>query len=245
MNFSPLDGGVLLPEAGTPRFRKEALMIRDLLADQSPEELSSLMKMSSSLGEKTFRELNEFPVHPGKPALFTYSGTSFKHLDPATLSREALDFAASRLSILSGLYGILAPFDLIAPYRLEMKTPLSPEGSKSLSAFWKPRITDVLDRTLQVQGSGILLNLASSEYTAAVNFRNPRFRLVSIHFRDKSKGGSYRTVGMYAKEARGRMLRHILEERVCDPEVLKEESGCGYSYSSSLSDPGNWVFIRD
>ncbi len=245
MDFSPLPGDLNLPENGTPLFRREAMKIHDSLSRISPEELSRIMKISPALAEKTSGELQNFPDHPGKPALYSYSGTSFKHLDPLTLSREALEFAATRLSILSGLYGILSPFDLIAPYRLEMKTPPVLEGVKSLSSYWKPLITETLAEKQTASGSRVLLNLASGEYTAAVDFRKTGMKVLTVHFMDRGRNGSYRTVGMYAKQARGLLLRHILENCISNPEFLKEDSGTGYSYSDELSSDGKAVFIRD
>ncbi|MCK5735015.1 MAG: YaaA family protein [Spirochaetaceae bacterium] len=223
----------------TPPFQKEAIMLNNLLMGYNPEELSSLMGISKILADQSHMSIQRFTsaeTRP-KPAIFTYSGTVFKALNPESLSRSQLRFAQDQLRILSGMYGILCPSTGIAPYRLEMKTPLKLPGNKSLTSFWKPRVTEYL------KNEAVILNLASHEYSRVIDKQALKGKLITFHFKEQNKD-KIRTVGMYAKNARGLMLRWILMEKIVDLRVLQEYEIGGYRYNHSLSTDSDWVFIR-
>lgn len=227
-------------ETTRPSYIEEAFFLNSLLKQYSQDELADLMKMSASLAEKTHRGILKFgsPGNPEKAALFTYSGTVFQALDPEVFSPDDLLFAGKHLRILSGLYGILKPLDVIEPYRLEMKTPLKVPGSSGgLYPGWRERITDVLKE------EKLILNLASDEYFKALDKKKLKGDIISISFKEE-KDSSLRTVGMYAKKARGLMVQKIVREKVCDPEILKQGSTGGYFFKSQYSSPDKWVFVR-
>lgn len=201
------------------------------------------MKMSDALADQTYETVRAFEHHSGKPALFTYSGTSFQALDTSILDKESLSFASERLSILSGMYGLLCPMDLISPYRLEMKTNLPLDGAKNLTTFWKPLITENLSEKIRKHGDQTIINLASGEYSKTIDKINLNCQVINFHFKDKSSSG-FRTVGMYAKTARGKMLQRILSEKILNPDVLKETPTYDYEFRNDMSDDDNWVFTR-
>lgn len=231
-------------KTGTPRFLGEARTINGLLKEMNQGELASLMKISETLARQTAETVSSFEKQPGKPALFSYTGTGFKALDAGSLDSESLSFASRRLWIPSGMYGLLRPFDLISPYRLEMKTPLPAGGASRLSSYWSSLVTDSLASEMDALSEDTLLNLASGEYAGILRLKGKGKRMITIHFKDKSASG-YRSIAMYAKRARGLMLRRILTEKMDNPDDIKEIYVDDYEYRSSLSDPLNWVFTRD
>ncbi len=218
-----------------PLFLDQAQSLNDTLGDLGRDELKKLMKTSPALTEQTEKMISSFSTASRRPAAAAYCGTSFQSLDISSLDESTLRFAQKHLRILSGLYGVLRPLDLIAPYRLEMKTPLILPGTSSLTAFWKPLIR------AELEGEEFVLNLASAEYIRAVS--PPEGRMVEIQFKEE-QGGRLKTVGMYAKKARGLMLREILLGRCDDPVSLRSLTPGGYLYSEELSRPFCWVFVR-
>jgi cytoplasmic iron level regulating protein YaaA (DUF328/UPF0246 family) len=227
-------------EMDTPVFYEESVILNGLLQKYGPEDLVSLMGISRKLADKSFRDIQRFSSGdaPIKPAIFAYSGTVFKALDPETLSAEQILFAHKHLRILSGRYGILSPLTGISPYRLEMKTPLNLPDGRSLTSIWKPLISRYL------RNESLILNLASGEYSAVIDRKNLKGQVITIHFREK-EGEKLRTVGMYAKTARGLMLRRILKEMITDLRILQEGETAGYRYDGNLSGESDWVFTRE
>ncbi|MDC7234409.1 MAG: YaaA family protein [Spirochaetales bacterium] len=227
----------------TPRFQDKAVQINSVLKKLGSPDLSRLMKMSDSLARQTADMIRSFDSHPGRPALFSYSGTSFKALAPWTLDQTGVEYASGRLSILSGMYGIVDPLDRISPYRLEMKTALSVEGKKNLTSLWRNCLTGYLNERLDRSEDKTVINLASGEYARVLLQKEMKGHMITFHFKEKSPSG-YRTVGMHAKTARGLMLRRILSDKVDSAEDLKINPPSGYEYRKDLSDGENWVFVR-
>ncbi|QEN08693.1 YaaA family protein [Oceanispirochaeta crateris] len=245
MNFSESSPkNEVLNSDHTPPFQKEAARLNGLLSEYSKEGLAVLMKMSLSLSEQTQRYISSFHSAQKKSAIYAYSGTSFLSLDAETLPEEALLYGQKHLRILSGMYGCLRPLDHISPYRLEMKTALSVGADKNLTVFWKKRVTEFLteDESLARKNS-FILNLASGEYSRIIDSTNLGRPMITVHFREESEGG-LKTVGMYAKAARGAMLRHLLLEQTEEPEEIRKMKVNNYEFSESLSDDQNWIFIR-
>ncbi|RKX77626.1 MAG: hypothetical protein DRP60_06265 [Spirochaetes bacterium] len=224
----------------TPPFRKEYEELNHQLQGFSREKLASLMGTSQKLANLSYSYIQDSfsGTAPVKPALFTYSGTVFKALNPGSLGDGPLRFARKHVRILSGQYGILSPSSGISPYRLEMKTPLKLPGNKSLTSFWKPRISEYLS------DEPLILNMASGEYSAVVDKQRLNGDFITFHFKER-KGGKLRTVGMYAKTARGLMLRRILGEMIIDLRILQQGETAGYRYDENLSTDSNWVFVRE
>ena len=244
MNFeNPLPESlqVLAREYGeTPLFAESAELLISLLKQYSRDELMTLMKISPSLAETSYHSIHNFKDKGtlGKPALYTYSGTVFQFLESESFSPDDLIFAQEHLRILSGLYGLLKPLDKIKPYRLEMKTPLKVPGSgATLGSFWK----DPLSRALA--GEEQILNLASDEYSRVIDRKKIRGRIITILFKEEKKG-VFRTVGMYAKRARGVMVRRIIDKKITDPEALKTENIDNYRYRNDPSRDNEWLFVR-
>ena len=227
-------------------FENEALKLNLLLKKFDQVGLAALMKISSDLADQTFERIQDFgsPQAPRRPAGLAYSGTVFQALDPGSFTVDQLEFAQRQLLILSGMYGVLRPLDHIVPYRLEMKTPLVLPGDERLNSFWKPRITEYLKSRLTIDGDeSIILNLSSGEYSRVLDQKAFRGRVLNIHFKEK-QNGKLRTVGMYAKTARGLMARRIIAQKIINPEALQKGSTGGYRYTSNLSNSTDWIFVR-
>lgn len=223
-----------------PICEKEAGILNNILKGYSPDELASLMKMSPALAENSYRNIQYFgsSENPKKAALFSYSGTVFQAMGPESFSYDELVFAGKHLRILSGLYGVLKPMDLIEPYRLEMKIALKVPGSApGLYHWWRDKITDLMKEET------LIMNLASDEYSKVLDKKQLKGDIISFSFKEEN-GASLRTVGMFAKKARGVMVKRIIRERVSDPELLKQGETGGYFYRPEYSSSLNWVFVR-
>ena len=213
----------------------------------SPHKLATLMDLSDRLAELNHARYQRWdPVHTGtnaRPAVFLFNGEAYRGLDPRTLAPGDLSFGQHHLRILSGLYGILRPLDLIQDHRLEMGTSLSVGRTKDLYNYWGDRITDRLAEDLIESGSEVVVNLASTEYFRSVRTKRLRARIITPVFKDATPAG-YRTVMVFAKHQRGAMARHILQHRVLEPEALKQYQGDGYRYAPEESTADQWVFLR-
>lgn len=231
----------------TPIFLKQAEALIGMLRTLSTEEIGALMKISPKLAELNLQRYQEwctpFTSENAKPSLFAFRGDVYTGLDADTLSCEDLRFAQDHLRILSGLYGLLRPLDLMQPYRLEMGTKLPHECGKDLYSFWGTAITDALNEALPASGNDALINLASNEYSKAIRRDRFKGRIVTPQFKE-NKDGAYRIIGIHAKRARGLMSRYIIRHRLLDPEAIKGFSETGYSYRPELSSDDEWVFAR-
>jgi cytoplasmic iron level regulating protein YaaA (DUF328/UPF0246 family) len=179
-----------------------------------------------------------------KQALLAFKGDVYTGLAAESLSEAEFDYAQQHLRMLSGLYGLLRPLDLMQPYRLEMGTKLANARGKDLYAFWGTRISEWLNEALEEQGDNVLLNLASNEYFSAVKRSALNARVIDTEFRDQ-KNGQYKIISFYAKKARGMMSRFVISERIDNPEALKEFDVQGYRYSKELSQADKLIFLRD
>ena len=217
------------------------------LRDFSADDLARLMKVSNGLAEQNRQRFRQWKT-PFKPdnarqAIFAFKGDVYVGLDAYSLKPDDVEFAQDHLRILSGLYGLLRPLDLMQPYRLEMGTRLDTEEGSNLYQFWGDRITLALKRDLEESGSRTLVNLASGEYFKAVKPARLEAGIVTPAFRDY-RDGEYKFIQYYAKKARGLMARYIVDRRIDDPEGLKDFDYEGYRYNASLSNGDDWVFTR-
>lgn len=214
----------------------------------SPLQLGELMHLSDRLAGLNAARFDSWtpPFHPGnaKQALLAFRGDVYSGLAADDFSEADFDFAQAHLRILSGLYGILRPLDLMQPYRLEMGTRLANARGKDLYAFWGEQLADWLNQALAAQGDRILLNLASQEYFAAVRRPPLEARVIDTEFRD-FKNGQHRIISFYAKKARGMMARFVIKERIQRPEDLKLFDCAGYRLAAELSSENKLVFLRD
>ena len=228
-----------------PQFMDQASQLANMMRDMTPADLASLMKLSdklSALNAARFEQWNENHNSDDLlPAVYAFNGDVYQGLDVQTLGPDALKRLSTRIRILSGLYGLLRPFDAMRPYRLEMGTKLKGHSIPSLPEFWKTRITSELNSLLD--GSA-LVNLASNEYSAAVDFKAMHGPVISPVFKDL-KNGEYKIISFYAKRARGLMARFMVESDAQSVDDLLSFNYDGYSYSEDHSKPNAPCFIRD
>ncbi len=231
----------------TPLFMDEAAALVRILRGLSVEDLGRLMKLSPQLAELNVARhqawQQPFTVENARPAIFAFRGDVYMGLDADSLSTADIGFAQNHLRILSGLYGLLRPLDLMQAYRLEMGTRLAGPHGKNLYAFWGDSITAALNSTLRRQKGSTLINLASQEYFRAVLPAALQARVITPVFRERRNDG-YRVIGLFAKKARGMMAHFIIRERLDTPDGLKAFNAGGYAYNPGLSTDSDWVFTR-
>ena len=172
-----------------------------------------------------------------------FNGDVYEGIAAETLKPEQIQYLQQHVRLLSGLYGVLRPLDLMQPYRLEMGTAFANTRGKNLYEFWGDIITDLLNDTLGQAGSDILVNLASQEYFKSVNTKKLKARLITPVFKDE-KNGKYKIISFYAKRARGLMVRYAAEHNITNPEMLKNFDYEGYAYNAAASNESEWVFMR-
>ncbi|WP_075321309.1 peroxide stress protein YaaA [Histophilus somni] len=214
----------------------------------SPAQISSLMSISDKLAGLNVVRFEQWQIEHNeqnsRAAIYAFKGDVYTGLEVETLSRDDIQFAQQHLRVLSGLYGVLRPLDLMQPYRLEMGTKLANEKGKDLYAFWGNIITDALQQAIEQQGDRILVNLASDEYYKSIKENQLEVKIIKPVFLD-NKGGKYKVISFYAKKARGLMCRYIIQHRVTDIEQLKEFDLGGYQFNPSSSTQTEFVFKRD
>ena len=234
-------------KATKPDFLDQSQILIDHLRQYSALDLAELMHLSMNLAELNFDRYEQWQqeVSPdtGKQCVLAFKGDVYQGLDAESFSAKDLDYAQQHLRILSGLYGLLKPLDLMRPYRLEMGTKLPNPRGKNLYEFWGSRITEAINRQLKKQGDDVLVNLASNEYFKSVKPREVAGRIITPQFKEK-KNGQYKMIGIYAKKARGLLSRYILLNRLQDPEQLKSFDVEGYAFNPAMSSGDNWVFTR-
>lgn len=230
-----------------PYFQKEATQLVSKLKKIKPATLVKMMHISSDLASLNAERYSswKFPIQPTEtvfPAIFAFNGEAYRGLNAETLAAEELNKAQDRLRILSGLYGILKPMDLLVPYRLEMGTKweITPK-QKNLYSFWGEKLTTFLNNEL-IEGE-VVVNLASNEYSKVINPMKLSKRMVTPVFKE-FKNGEYKTVMMYAKHARGKMTRYLIQNELDSIDQLKNYSQDGYLFDANLSTDNEWVFVR-
>lgn len=236
------------PVQTSPFFFSQTRELVARLKPLSAKDLEKLMRISPGLAALNHQRYQEFSLSdapdPSAQALLVFKGDVFQGMDTDQYTDDDFQFAQEHVRILSGLYGLLRPMDRIQAYRLEMGTRLSGPWGKDLYEFWGDRITQRLNGELkESRGASVLVNLASSEYVKAVRPRNLEADLLSIRFKEK-KGKDFKIIGIHAKRARGRMVDFIIQNRIIDPEPLKEFTRGGYKFNPDLSTQSDWVFSR-
>lgn len=231
-----------------PEMLEDAEKLIGRLKKLSPKQLSKLMGISADLGELNFQrnQIWQQPFTPenAKQAVLAFNGAVYQGLKAETLSENKLLLAQSKLRILSGLYGVLKPLDLIQPYRLEMGTSLKYYRSKDLYAFWNSTITKAINEAVSESGNGVLVNLASNEYFKSIDKKKLKAEIITPEFKDL-KNGEYKMITFFAKTARGLMSRFIIENDVQEVESLQAFESEGYHFNPRLSKPGKPVFTRE
>ena len=230
-----------------PEFLKESRQLVKQLKEMTPARVSSLMKISDKLGVLNFLRFNEwktpFTLDNSKQAVLAFKGDVYTGINAETFSSQELKFAQRHLRILSGLYGLLRPLDLIQAYRLEMGTKLDNQQGKDLYEFWDSKLTDQINRDIRASKSKYLINLASNEYFKSLQADDINAEIIVPVFKDY-KNGKYKIISFFAKKARGLMSAYIIRNRLKDPEELKAFDVDGYKFYKSGSNESNWVFQR-
>lgn len=229
-----------------PEFLEQAVKINESLQKKSPKKLSDLMGISSNLAELNWQRNQDFkvPFTPknARQAVYAFNGDVYLGLDAYTLDADKMDVLQERLRILSGLYGILKPLDLIQPYRLEMGTKLRVGSQKDLYGFWKKKITARLNEELDQDE--LFINLASNEYFGAVDKKNLKVPIITPVFKDW-KNDKLKVISFFAKKARGSMVRYIVDTHADSLEDIKGFNSDGYQYSEQYTTKAHEpVFVR-
>lgn len=248
LNLDPMPVGATWPFITSTRFDSDTAKLIGQLRKLSVKDLEGLMGISTNLAELNHRRYQTFNTPPSlegqKPAIFTFNGDVYEGLNAQTLNAEALYRAQNKLRILSGLYGLVKPFDLIQPYRLEMGTSLKTSKTSNLYQFWGQKVAKALAEDMTEAQSGLLVNLASEEYAKVLQLKKFDFPVLSVQFLD-NKNGKYKVISFNAKRARGAMSRYILEHNASSPEDLQGFDGLGYQFSPDRSDAHQYVFTKD
>ena len=238
-----MDCTKIVPSNSMNPFLDQAQKLINELQRFTISEIQSLMKVSSKIAELNVNRFNEwklpFTQSNAKAALYAFKGDVYTGINASTFSDDDLNFAQDHLSILSGLYGILRPKDLMKAYRLEMGTKLNNEYGKDLYQFWGNKITDEINK----RENEYIINLASNEYFKAVNKKIINAKIITPVFKDK-KNGHLKVIGFFAKKARGMMTRFIVQKRIKNPEEIKLFQEGGYSFTENLSTNNEWIFTR-
>ncbi|TXS93776.1 peroxide stress protein YaaA [Parahaliea maris] len=235
-------------KATQPQFIDRAADLVEDARGLGPDDIRELMGVSENIAELNHaRFMNwaqPFSLDNAKQAVLAFRGDVYTGLEADTLSASQLGYAQKHLRILSGLYGLLRPLDLMQPYRLEMGLKFANRGGKNLYEFWGSELTSALNTALKKSANPVLVNLASNEYFRAVKPRELEADIITPVFKDL-KNGKYKVISFYAKKARGQMARHIIEQELDDVAGLKKFRRDGYRYNAKESSARELVFTRD
>ena len=231
-----------------PEFTQEAAKLIDQLRDFAVQDVAKLMKLSDKLASLNVARYQSWSTEHtpdnARQALLAFRGDVYTGLDADSLSEHDFDYAQQHLRILSGLYGVLKPLDLMQPYRLEMGTKLDTSAGNTLYKYWGDQLTERLNQDAAQPDNALVINLASNEYFGAINAKKLSAKLISPVFKDW-KNGQYKIISFYAKKARGLMTRYLIQNRIDSAEGLLGFDLEGYYYSPELSKPEAPVFLRD
>lgn len=221
----------------------QSMRLVDILKGKSKDEIAQLMSISGKLANLNFDRFQSFPSRfdsdNSRQAILAFKGDVYNGIDAPSLSVDDLGFAQQSLRMLSGLYGVIRPLDLIAPYRLEMGTKLENPKGKNLYEFWGNKISKMLNE----DESNVIINLASNEYFKGIDKKSLNAQIINIVFKE-FKGDKYKIIGIYAKRARGLMVNYIIKNKISNPQDLKTFNAENYSYKEEISDDKTWVFTR-
>ncbi|MEN0050097.1 MAG: peroxide stress protein YaaA [Bacteroidota bacterium] len=239
--------------ASTTQVHTEARLLSNskklvkVLKKKTPADLQNLMSISEKLAEENFERYHNFStpftLDNAKQAVLAFKGDVYQGFQAEDFTAEDLEFAQQHLRILSGLYGLLRPMDLMQPYRLEMGTKLAQNGSKNLYEFWDTKITKMLNQDLKESGGAWVVNLASNEYFKSVKKDHLKGKLLNIDFKE-NRDGKYKTIAFNAKKARGAMSRQIIKHRITDIDALKSLVVNDYVFDEALSSREHFVFVK-
>ena len=228
-----------------PELLDQSQLLMDELVDLTPKDVATLMKLSDKLSMLNVNRFQHWatPFTPdnARPAMYAFKGDVYTGLDAYSLKKADVNFAQKHLRMLSGLYGLLKPLDLMQPYRLEMGTKFSNQRGANLYEFWGDRITQKINE--EAAAKDVVLNLASNEYFKAVKTKQLKGRVITPVFKDE-KNGQYKIISFYAKKARGLMAAYVIKNRIKDVQDIRKFDVSGYKFSPEQSNEKEWVFMR-
>lgn len=235
------------PKTTEPQYIQEATKLLEVLKTKKSSDIGKLMNISEKLSDLNYERYqgwsSKHTKKNARPAVLFFNGDAYQGLDAQNFNEDELFFAQDHLRILSGLYGMLKPLDLIQAYRLEMGTSLKVNETKNLYQFWGEKITNQLNKDLKKVGK-VLVNVASNEYFKVLQPNKIDARIIECQFKD-FKSGHYKTIMTYAKKARGMMCRYIIQNKLTNPDDLLGFNLDGYEYNASMSEENNLVFTRN
>lgn len=236
-----------IPEYTQADFLKQSKQLISELRSLAPHDISKLMSISDKLGVLNFDRFAHWktPFKPtnAKQAIYAFQGDVYTGMQAESFSADDIQFAQQHLRILSGLYGLLRPLDLIQAYRLEMGTGFANSRGKNLYEFWGDSITTAVNKQLKDIKSSVVINLASAEYFGAVKPKLLKAEIITPIFKDQ-KNGQYKIISFFAKKARGMMSAYIIQNRITEPAAIKQFDVAGYAFDSTQSSEREWVFTR-
>ena len=231
----------------SPQFLKESKSLVKDLKKMTPLDLMSLMRISENLAELNWERLQQwdetFEPENSREAIFSFMGDTYSGLNAESLSAQDLGFAQNNIRILSGLYGVLRPLDLMKPYRLEMGTKFANARGKNLYDYWEDSLSNHIKKELIGHKENVVLNCASLEYFKVIDRPSLDINVITPQFKDM-KNGQYKMISFFAKKARGMMARFIIQNRIENVNDIRTFDLGGYSYNKSLSTPNQPVFTR-
>lgn len=226
-------------------FEKEAEYLNSILKRKSPKDLSDLMGVSDKIADLNYERNHDwslpFTKKNSRQAVYAFSGDVYRGLDAYSIEDDKIDFMQSTVRIISGLYGLIKPLDLIQPYRLEMGTKMSFDNNRNLYDFWRENITNQLNSELNEHEP--VLNLASNEYFKAIDSKVIKSDIYSANFK-QFKDGTYKTIAIFSKKARGMMTRYIIDNKIRKINDLKSFDSDGYIFDENLSSEKELIFTR-
>jgi len=235
------------PEYSLPRLHKESLELIDVLRTRTSEDIQSMMGVSQAIGDLNVHRYMKFAkgkrTSRAKQSVYAFKGDVYLGLRAEELGGLDMEFAQKHLRILSGLYGLLRPLDLIQPYRLEMGTRFGFDDYTTLYNYWQDKIVKLTLRDLKDQGDKVIINLASTEYFKSINRKSLKAKVIDIEFKDFNNG-EYKVVSFFAKKARGSMVRYIINHKINTPEELIGFDTDGYYFDQAASTDSKLAFKR-
>lgn len=231
-----------------PEFIEEASYLVELMRELSPAEIGRLMEINAQLTHLNFDRFFQwhlpFTTQNAKQAVFAFDGEVYRGLNAKTFSEDEMHYAQNHLRLLSGLYGILKPFDLMQAYRLEVSSKLNNYSGNDLYPFWKEKVTKSIVRDLRLSGKPeFLLNLSSSEYSKMIDIKSAKIRMIDVEFLEYQED-NFKQIVVYTKKARGMMARYVIQHKIEEEEDLKGFNESGYWFHPQLSTKNKLVFVR-
>lgn len=243
LDFTPAE----TPTTTLPRLLSESQQLVEVLKEKTPQDLQDLMKVSEKIATLNFERFHAFQTpfttDNAKAAGLTFAGDVYTGFQADAFNQDDLTFAQAHVRILSGLYGVLRPLDLMQAYRLEMGTKLRHNGTKNLYEFWADKITQLINQDLEQSPTNWVVNLASKEYFSSVQPTLLKGKLLQVDFKE-DRNGKLKTIAFYAKKARGAMAHQIVKQRIVEAEDLKTLLVEGYIFKDALSTAAHYVFVK-